>query len=129
MKTPCELVVRTVLPTVRASIARELVKEHGMKQKEAARILGITDAAVSQYLSDKRAVKRGLHAFRSKQFDELVKQAARVIASSPGEVETMRAMCLCCSSIRASRLLCPLHEEIAPQLRNCKYCLEPLPRG
>ena len=94
-----------------------------MKQKDAAEILGVTDAAVSQYLSEKRATKRGLHAFRSKEFDSLVKRAAETIASSPGEVEAMGAMCLCCQSIRAKRLLCALHEEIAPQLRNCEFCL------
>jgi len=104
-------------------MARELVQKHGMKQKEAARILGVTDAAVSQYLSEKRATKRSLRAFRTKEFDDLVKHAAGIIASSPGEVEAMKAMCLCCSSIRARRLLCALHEEMAPQLRNCEFCL------
>lgn len=104
-------------------MARELVLKHRMKQKEAAKLLGVTDAAVSQYLSEKRATKRDLHAFRSKEFDDLVKRAADVIASSPGEVEAMKAMCLCCSSIRAKGLLCALHEEMAPQLRNCEFCL------
>lgn len=124
MKTPCELVVKTVLPTMRASIARELVQKHGMKQKEAAEILGVTDAAVSQYLSEKRATKRGLRVFRSKEFEDLVKWTAKFIASSPGEVEAMKAMCLCCSSIRAKKLLCTLHEEMAPHLHNCELCLQ-----
>lgn len=124
MKTPCELVVTTLLPTIRASIAVELVKRHGMKQKEAARLLGLTTAAVSQYLSMKRATKRELYPFRSEKFKELVKEAADVIASQPGEVEAMRALCRCCTEVRRERLLCEVHREIAPGLRDCDHCLD-----
>lgn len=124
MKTPCELLVRTVLPTIRASIAKELIEKHGVRQKEAAEILGITTAAVSQYLSQKRATKRDLDVFKSKKFDELVMEAAATIASEPGEIETMKAICRCCMRVRSRKLLCSLHREIAPQLRNCDFCTE-----
>jgi predicted transcriptional regulator len=122
MKTPCELVVKAVLPTVRASIARELIREHGKTQKEAAKILGVTTAAVSQYLSEKRATKRYLDAFQSEEFDHIVRQAAHTIASSPGELETMKAFCRCCMNVRAKKLLCSMHQEIAPDLHDCEWC-------
>lgn len=123
MKTPCELVVKAVLPTIRASIAEELIKKHGMTQKEAAKILGLTTAAVSQYLSEKRATKRNLDAFQSRVFDEMVNQAAETIASSPGEIETMKAFCRCCMNVRARKILCAMHEEMAPELKDCELCL------
>lgn len=53
MKSPCEVIVWDVLPSIRAAIAEELVKR-GLSQKEVSRLLGITPPAVSQYVSKKR---------------------------------------------------------------------------
>ena len=52
MKAPCENVVWYVLPAIRSELAKELAKV--MSQKEISEILGITQAAVSQYVSNKR---------------------------------------------------------------------------
>ena len=54
MRFPCELVVWKILPAVKSRLARKL-KDKGMKQKDIAEMLDITEAAVSQYLSGKRA--------------------------------------------------------------------------
>lgn len=53
MKSPCEMVVWDVLPSIRAAVAEELVKR-GLAQKEVSKLLGITPPAVSQYVSKKR---------------------------------------------------------------------------
>ena len=54
MKIPCELVVWYLLPTIRKEVAKELVTAHGYTQADVARTFGVTDAAVSQYLKNKR---------------------------------------------------------------------------
>ena len=54
MKIPCEIVVWYMLPTIRKGVAKELVEVHGLTQSKVARIFGVTDAAVSQYLRNKR---------------------------------------------------------------------------
>jgi predicted transcriptional regulator len=123
MKVPCELIVRVVLPTIRASMAMELVEKHGLSQKEAAEILGITTAAVSQYLSRKRATSRDREVFKSEEFDEAVRRAAEAIALGPGEVEAMREICRCCRKMREEGLLCGLHEEMSQGLDGCEFCL------
>ncbi len=53
MKSPCEMVVWDVLPSIRAAVAEELVKR-GLAQKEVSKLLGITPPAVSQYVTKKR---------------------------------------------------------------------------
>jgi predicted transcriptional regulator len=53
MKSPCEVIVWDVLPSIRAAIAEELVNR-GLSQREVSAILGITPPAVSQYVSKKR---------------------------------------------------------------------------
>jgi uncharacterized protein len=52
---PQEIEVWYIIPAIRKKLAVLLSKEYKLKQKEIARILGITDAAVSQYISKKRA--------------------------------------------------------------------------
>ncbi|MEM2220124.1 MAG: helix-turn-helix domain-containing protein [Candidatus Korarchaeum sp.] len=51
---PCEIIVRTLIPSVRAAITRELIERHGLKQVEVAKLLGVTQAAVSQYIRGAR---------------------------------------------------------------------------
>ncbi len=53
-RTHCEYVLWNLLPAVRNEIARSMVNNFGLTQKEAAAKLEITPAAVSMYLSDKR---------------------------------------------------------------------------
>jgi len=52
---PQEIEVWYVIPAVRRELARVLVEKHDMKQKDVAKLLGTTEAAVSQYLHNKRA--------------------------------------------------------------------------
>ncbi|MFO8132938.1 MAG: helix-turn-helix domain-containing protein [Thermoplasmatota archaeon] len=52
-KAPCETAVWDVLPCLRSALARRL-KQRGMRQTDIAELLGVSPAAVSQYLSKKR---------------------------------------------------------------------------
>jgi len=49
MIVPCEVAVKCVLPVVRAMIAKELVTKHGLNQVETARLLGVSQPAISLY--------------------------------------------------------------------------------
>jgi predicted transcriptional regulator len=51
MRPPCEVVVNTVLPNVRAELVKVLIREYHMRQVDVASMLGITQASVSQYCS------------------------------------------------------------------------------
>ncbi len=53
MIAPCEGAVKFYLPAMKCAIARALYKKHGIKQEKIARMLGITQAQVSKYLSHK----------------------------------------------------------------------------
>ena len=57
MDPQCEIVGKYVLPIFRSMLAKELVQKFNLSQTEAAKKLGTTQAAVSQYLSSKRAFK------------------------------------------------------------------------
>ena len=57
MDPQCEIIGKYVLPIFRSMLAKELVQKYKFSQTETAKKLGTTQAAVSQYLSSKRAYK------------------------------------------------------------------------
>ncbi len=57
MDPQCEMIGKYVLPIYRSLLARELVEKYNFSQTQAAKRLGTTQAAISQYLSSKRAFK------------------------------------------------------------------------
>ncbi len=91
---PCEKAVWYNLPQIRADIAEGLVKE-GMTQSQAAKKLGVTPAAVSQYLNK----KRGQQAVKTKPYLEQVEVAVRKILDGAGSQELQTIVCNCCHII------------------------------
>ncbi len=57
MVARCETISKYVLPVFRSLVAKELVNTYKLTQLEAAKKLGTTQAAISQYINSKRAFK------------------------------------------------------------------------
>jgi predicted transcriptional regulator len=95
----CEKVGKYVLPMFRSLIAEELVRTYGLTQVEAAKRLGTTQAAISQYLNSKRAFKS------SQQFVDVIpriraiaNQTARRLANNEMKAdEIAMEVCKLCS--------------------------------
>lgn len=54
METNCEIMFWKIVPAIRRELARILVEDMGMGKKAAAEAIGMTPAALSQYLKGKR---------------------------------------------------------------------------
>jgi hypothetical protein len=54
-KPPCEWRVKELLPSIRAALAYILINEYNLPIYRASKVLGVTPAAVSNYLSAKRS--------------------------------------------------------------------------
>ncbi|MBT6690458.1 transcriptional regulator [archaeon] len=76
---PQEIEVWYIIPAVRKELARLLTKEHGLSYEKAGAALGVSKAAVSQYLSNKRANKVCLDAKTKRE----VKKSAALIFENP----------------------------------------------
>ncbi len=53
-KTPCEVMLWDGLPVIRKELATSLIQQFDINQRDVAEKLGVTPAAVCQYLSNKR---------------------------------------------------------------------------
>lgn len=51
MLTPHEVFVKKIIPNIKGLIAVKLINEYGITQIEAARLLNVTQAAISQYIT------------------------------------------------------------------------------
>jgi predicted transcriptional regulator len=57
MSARCETIGKFVLPVFRSLVAQELVSTYHFTQVDAAKKLKTTQAAISQYVNQKRAIK------------------------------------------------------------------------
>ena len=76
---PQEIEVWYIIPAVRKELARQLTQKHGLSYEKTGNILGISKAAVSQYLSNKRANKIKL----SSEIKEEISKSAGMMAENP----------------------------------------------
>ncbi|MEW5937036.1 MAG: helix-turn-helix domain-containing protein [Candidatus Thermoplasmatota archaeon] len=95
MRAPCEISRWYILPFVRKAIARALVEEYGLSQAKAARLLMLTDAAVSQYLSGRRGGSR----IPDKPVAQEIAKAARRIARTQDEKVAQEEVCRLCKHL------------------------------
>jgi len=123
---PSELVVERFLPTVRAMLARRLA-DHGLTQQEIAAHLGVTQAAVSKYVSGD---PQGEPRFREDpETIAAVDRIANGLAS--GEFDGYDALAELVSLVRQLEdrgPICELHEEAMPELQGlgCDLCVRGL---
>ncbi len=121
MKPPCELVVRELLPFLRAAVVRELSESYNMKQTDIAQALGITQASVSQYLNVERAKEI---KFSIEGFNEAVKKIADALASKKtSRTGVLHSMCELCSKMRKSEEFCHVHQDML-NIEQCDICKE-----
>jgi predicted transcriptional regulator len=98
-RTPCEYLLWNLLPAIRSEIARCMVNDFGLSQKEAAEELEIQPAAVCMYLSD----KRGKSNFKNKIFlDEIKISANNIIEDKNKDIVT--ETCRLCKFIKTKGL-------------------------
>ena len=74
-----DVMIKEVIPAMRAYIAKKLVEAYGLSQKQAAQKLGTTQPAISQY-------KRGIRGYKS---TNLFLQHPQVVETLNGFAKTI----------------------------------------
>ena len=79
----CDTMVRNLLPPMRAEMISRLVQKKGLSQSDAAKRVGITRAAVSQYMSKKRGVSE---VQISNELDSLIDRWALAVITGESDI-------------------------------------------
>lgn len=121
LKPPCIVVVQHVLPAIRVLIAKELIEKHGLKRVRVAEKMGITPAAVTQYLKEVRGERAVKIVESSDKVIKVVSKIADGLAKDEASVyDVLENICRACRIMMSDGLLCEMHKEILPALKKCE---------
>ena len=92
---PCEKIIWYGIPVIRRELAFSLINQFNLSQKEAAEKLGLTPAAVSQYLSK----KRGRISILDEKIIKEIRLSAKKI-NEKGETVLNSEICYLCKILK-----------------------------
>jgi len=123
---PCEVAVKSVVPAVKAYLAKELVEKHGLKQNEVAELLGISQSAVSKYTREVRG-----YVIRIDNVEEIqvhIDSMVSLVTGGKGQrTELLNLFCQTCEVVRRKRLMCKFCQRTEPRIKieECTLCFGP----
>jgi len=113
---PQEIEVWYLIPALRRELAKIFIKIYGLNQKKAAKLLGITESAISQYLRSKRASQI---KFSKKEIKLIEKSAEKIIKDE----NAMKEIYDLCILLRESKVICEIHKNQDKNIpKNCDVC-------
>ena len=114
---PQEIEVWYIIPAIRRELVKTLKEKKG-KQKEIAKCLGVTEAAVSQYLSSKRASQVKF----SEPVMDMIKTNAELLKD--GKVSVLDLTQKILTMMRSEKSICQIHKKYCNLLGECEACLK-----
>jgi len=123
MSVPCEVAVKCVLPVVRAMVAKELMTVDGLRQVDVAKLLRVSQPAISLYGRNMRG--RAIDFENDEHIRRLVSDMAKSLAEGNlSRRDLILRYCGVCKVIRAKGLLCKLHKafDSTIDVENCELC-------
>lgn len=115
---PQEIEVWYLIPALRRELAKSMI-ELGFTQKQVAIKMGITEAAVSQYINSKRAKEV---VFTNAVLDEIKKSAKIIVENSERLIPEMIRLC---KLTEVKHIMCDLHKKQDINLpEGCDICFD-----
>lgn len=133
MLLPAEIESKTLIPALRAILARKLAEDHKIREDEISKMLGVTQAAVSNYIRGTRGdpkliEKLLLEEQVAKMINELSDTLASDMAYAPSSLSKFIGLC---NYIKSSLLICDIHHNLESDIdeKVCKECENMLLKG
>ena len=130
---PAEIESKTLIPALRAILAKKLAKDHKIREDEISKMLGVTQAAVSNYIrgtrGDPKLIQKLLAEEQvSKLVDELTDSLSSDMAYTPSNLSKFIGLC---NYIKSSLLICDIHHNLETDIdeKVCKECENMLLKG
>jgi len=113
---PQEIEVFYIIPAIRSYLAKAL-KDSGKSQKDIAKLFGLRESTVSQYINGKRATLK-----LDKKSQEKIKNLAGKIKT---QIDVVSAVQESLIYIEKSQGICEIHKQIATVIPcDCKVCFK-----
>lgn len=133
MLLPAEIESKTMIPALRAILARKLADQHKIREDEISKMLGVTQAAVSNYIRGTRGDPKLISQLSSqKQIVEMIDEISENLASSKAYTPASLSKFIgICNYIKTSLLICDIHHNLESNIDEaiCKECETMLLKG
>jgi len=133
MLLPAEIESKTLIPALRAILAKDLAKKHHMCEDEISKMLGVTQAAISNYIRGTRGDPQLIEKLLAeKQVAEMIDDITSSLSSdrayTPSSLSKFIGLC---NFIKTSLLICDIHHELESDIDDeiCKECENMLVKG
>ena len=133
MLLPAEIESKSLIPALRAILAKKLANDHKIHEDEISKMLGVTQAAVSNYIrgtrGDPELIKKLLSENQvAKMIDELSDSLSSDMAYTPSSLSKFIGLC---NFIKSSLLICDIHHNLESDIdeKVCKECENMLLKG
>jgi predicted transcriptional regulator len=110
-------------------VASELMNKHSLNQAQVAKLLGISQPAISLY--QKKLRGNSLDLWKDSDISSSVaKQAELLVNGLANRRNNLAWFCAICKALRSKGYLCKIHKDMDPtvDVDNCDFCkdLEPV---
>ena len=126
MLLPSEIEAKSLIPAVRAILAKKLIKEYSLKEEDVAKVLGITQAAVSNYVRGTRGDVELITKLESvrevmRMIDDIAKDLSTNKAYTPSTLAKFVGLC---NYMRYTLIICDVHHSIESNIDEqiCEQC-------
>ena len=126
MLLPSEIESKSLIPALRVMIAKKLAAEFYLKEDSIAKMLGVTQAAVSNYVRGTRGDMELVAKLNNvpevmRMVDDIVKDLAANKAYTPSSMAKFIELC---NYMRQSLLICDVHHALENDIDEgvCKTC-------
>ncbi|HYX72927.1 MAG TPA: helix-turn-helix domain-containing protein [Nitrososphaera sp.] len=126
MLLPSEIEAKSLIPAVRAILAKKLIKEYSIKEEDVAKDLGITQAAVSNYVRGTRGDIELISKLESvrevmRMIDDIAKDLSTNKAYTPSTLAKFVGLC---NYMRYTLIICDVHHSIESNIDEqiCEQC-------
>ncbi len=133
MLLPAEIESKTLIPALRAILAKKLAEDHNVREEEISKMLGVTQAAVSNYIRGTRGDPALIAKLLSEKqvsslIDELTENLSSDMAYTPSSLSKFIGLC---NYIKSSLLICEIHHNLESDIdeKVCKECENMLLKG
>ena len=126
MLLPSEIESKLLIPALRAILSKELVIEKGLKEEEVARMLGITQAAVSNYVRGTRGDNELISKLVSlSEIMSMIKEISDDLSTNRAyTAKTLSKFIALCNYMRYSLIICDSHHSLERNIdeKVCEQC-------
>ena len=133
MLLPAEIESKTLIPALRAILSKKLAVHHKIREDEISKMLGVTQAAVSNYIRGTRGDPQLIQKLLSedqvvKMLNDLSDSLASDMAYTPSSLSKFIGLC---NFIKSSLLICDIHHNLESDIdeKVCKECENMLLKG